>query len=155
MLTRVPDDTTGLAIWTTVEMGIGITAGCAATLRPLFQMAVKKLGLKSSAGLSKYSGAAPLPPKPKSNNRRAHMNSMSLGGLNPSHGVVTTITGNHYDAQKSYGHHSRHSRSSSQEYLAPPPLPGDINKFITVETDEYELKRTDMDSPSPPRPSRI
>ncbi|KAF2210361.1 hypothetical protein CERZMDRAFT_28819, partial [Cercospora zeae-maydis SCOH1-5] len=30
-------NTVGVAIWTTVEIGVGITAGCMATLRPLFR----------------------------------------------------------------------------------------------------------------------
>ncbi|EME85190.1 uncharacterized protein MYCFIDRAFT_119694, partial [Pseudocercospora fijiensis CIRAD86] len=40
--------TVGVAIWTTVEIGVGITAGCMATLRPLIRMAFERLGLSSS-----------------------------------------------------------------------------------------------------------
>lgn len=47
------DETTDFAIWTTVEVGLGITAACAATLRPLIQsMAIKYSHNASSASRS-------------------------------------------------------------------------------------------------------
>ncbi|KAL2220374.1 putative integral membrane protein [Thermoascus aurantiacus ATCC 26904] len=40
--------TTDIAIWSTVEVGVGITAGCAATLRPLLKLVLAKAGISSS-----------------------------------------------------------------------------------------------------------
>lgn len=37
-------NTTNVAIWTTVEVGVGITAGCFATLRPLMKRVLALLG---------------------------------------------------------------------------------------------------------------
>lgn len=40
--------TTDFAIWTTVEVGVGITAGCIATLKPLFKAALGSTGQNSA-----------------------------------------------------------------------------------------------------------
>jgi hypothetical protein len=40
-------ETTDIAIWSTVEQGLAITAGSLAAVRPLFQLALTKLGLTS------------------------------------------------------------------------------------------------------------
>jgi hypothetical protein len=45
----ITDNTVGVAIWTTVEVGIGISAGCLATLRPLMRLALARFGLSSSS----------------------------------------------------------------------------------------------------------
>ncbi|KAF1351675.1 hypothetical protein EJ07DRAFT_31159, partial [Lizonia empirigonia] len=45
--------TTDFAIWTTVEVGVGITAGCIATLKPLFKAALGTTGQTSSMPWSK------------------------------------------------------------------------------------------------------
>ncbi|KAF9694973.1 hypothetical protein EKO04_006862 [Ascochyta lentis] len=45
--------TTDFAIWTTVELGIGITAGCIATLKPLFKAALGSTGQNSGMPWSK------------------------------------------------------------------------------------------------------
>jgi hypothetical protein len=52
-------DTTDIAIWSTVEVGIGISAGCAATLRPLMHAIFKSNGWRShiSARISSGRGA--------------------------------------------------------------------------------------------------
>jgi hypothetical protein len=41
----LPGATTDIAIWSTVEQGLAITAGSLATLRPLFFLAMRRLGL--------------------------------------------------------------------------------------------------------------
>ncbi|KAL0935744.1 uncharacterized protein CTRU02_210335 [Colletotrichum truncatum] len=47
-LTRAPADATvDIAIWSTTEQGLAITAGSLATLRPLFRMVVHSLGFTS------------------------------------------------------------------------------------------------------------
>ncbi|KAF6827651.1 integral membrane protein [Colletotrichum musicola] len=43
--------TTNFALWSTVEPGIGIVAACIATLRPLYQLVLSKMG-RSSSGRS-------------------------------------------------------------------------------------------------------
>ncbi|KAF2994003.1 hypothetical protein E8E13_002492 [Curvularia kusanoi] len=45
--------TTDFAIWTTVEVGVGITAGCIATLKPLFKAALGSTGQNSGMPWSK------------------------------------------------------------------------------------------------------
>ncbi|KAL6712378.1 hypothetical protein ACN47E_000255 [Coniothyrium glycines] len=58
--------TTDIAIWSTIEQGLAITAGSLATLRPLFFMAMHKLGLTTRASgnrPSNYGMSAPLPGK--------------------------------------------------------------------------------------------
>ena len=45
--------TTDFAIWTTVEVGVGITASCIATLKPLFKAALGSTGHNSSLPWSK------------------------------------------------------------------------------------------------------
>lgn len=47
--------TTDFAIWTTVEVGVGITAGCIATLKPLFKAALESTGQNSGMPWSKKS----------------------------------------------------------------------------------------------------
>ncbi|RMZ69343.1 integral membrane [Pyrenophora seminiperda CCB06] len=58
--------TLDIAIWSTVEQGLAITAGSLATLRPLFFIAMHKLGLStrpSGYRPSAYGMSAPLPNK--------------------------------------------------------------------------------------------
>jgi hypothetical protein len=72
--------TTDFAIWTTVEVGIGITAGCIATLRPL---------LKATLGTTANSSG-----KWWSRKKSSHQNSLTLDKLRPSNAVrLTTVTG--------------------------------------------------------------
>jgi hypothetical protein len=50
-------ETTDIAIWSTVEQGLAITAGSLAAVRPLFQLALTKLGLttqRSTLPLTPY-----------------------------------------------------------------------------------------------------
>lgn len=142
----------GVAIWTTVEVGIGITAGCVACLRPIVSLALGRMGIRSTDVGSTMGKLT----KDKRAKDDAHIHTISLGGVHPQHGIVTTITGN--NGQKSMNGYGKHSRSDSQEYLSPmPPMPGDITKFVVVETDEYDMcasnarSQEDMRrSPSPP-----
>lgn len=46
----LPDETTDFAIWTTVEVGLGIVAACGATLRPLVQLITRKYTHNASSG---------------------------------------------------------------------------------------------------------
>ncbi|CAK1362530.1 hypothetical protein CB0940_05256 [Cercospora beticola] len=120
-------NTVGVAIWTTVEIGVGITAGCMATLRPLFRMALEKMGVASSSG-GKRSGATPGP----SRGRATPLDDFVM--VSPKHGrTITTITGNDRERHES----ERSSGSSSRERLSR-PLPDKITKNFVVEYDEDE-----------------
>ncbi|RMX98723.1 hypothetical protein D0867_12341 [Hortaea werneckii] len=103
-------DTVGLAIWTTVEVGIGVTAGCIATLRPLLQLAFNKVGIKSSHHKT------PLR-RSKSGFGNAGLPLDNYGGLKPGTGIITTITG--HRATDEDENRLWNSRSSSQEQLSP------------------------------------
>jgi hypothetical protein len=52
-------DTLDIAIWSTVEMGLAITAGSLATLRPLFFLAVHRLGLSTQPSDQRYAASGP------------------------------------------------------------------------------------------------
>lgn len=115
---RAADNTVGVAIWTTVEIGVGITAGCLATLRPLIRMAFSRFGVSSSSRHRHTTSKGRITP--------AH----PFDEFNPDRGhgqTITTITGNHVNVKSS------HSRSSSQEQLASPDR---ITKFTVVEYDQ-------------------
>jgi hypothetical protein len=80
--------TTDFAIWTTVEVGVGITAGCIATLKPLMKSSVASLTTtRQSSGLP-WSKAT----KSKSgNNHRGQPLDEPRPGLGKS-ATTTTIT---------------------------------------------------------------
>ena len=60
--------TTSFAIWTTVEVGVGITAGCIATLRPLMTRSGSLTSFETSGG---QSSGMPFSKDSKDNNHRA------------------------------------------------------------------------------------
>ena len=64
-----------MAIWSTVEPGVGITAGCAVTLRPLLRLCLQKLGIRSTE-FSDHPGSQQLP--------RSHGYSRNPGVTNES-----------------------------------------------------------------------
>lgn len=98
------DDTVGVAFWTTVEVGIGITAGCIATLRPLLQLVFSKAGIQSSRCKTPSCGLRP-------GLRDTVM--LPLDFLKPGQGVITTITGRRDDVENQIWQ----SRGSSHERL--------------------------------------
>jgi hypothetical protein len=66
--------TTDIAIWSTVEQGLAITAGSLATLRPLFFLAMHQLGITTNPTGKRpsYGGqSGPLAMSNKSNNPRS------------------------------------------------------------------------------------
>ncbi|KAF2125338.1 integral membrane protein [Dothidotthia symphoricarpi CBS 119687] len=80
--------TTDFAIWTTVEVGVGITAGCIATLRPLF-----KAALGSSSGGNQSSG---MPWSKASRSKLRDTFGQTLDELRPAavkSVTTTTVTG--------------------------------------------------------------
>ena len=108
-----------VTIWSTVEPGIGIIAGCIATLRPLLQFILWKLGLSSSVPAS-----IPLQCSNKALKRQSPLGyhrSHSLEELRPDNAwMITMATG----PQRSW-----RGRSSSEERI----VGKGINKEVVVE----------------------
>lgn len=48
--------TSDVAIWTTVEVGVGITAGCIATLKPMVRPFLRACGISTNTAASRNSG---------------------------------------------------------------------------------------------------
>lgn len=86
--------TKDVAIWSTVEPGVGITAGSIATLRPLFQTLFWRLGL-ASAPASARARTPSQPSRARSAQKEHRGHSwFGLGDLVPSQGSTsTTISG--------------------------------------------------------------
>ena len=108
------DATTQISIWSNVEAGLGITAGCLVTLRPLFRW----LGGTSYAATrsKRTAGSMPLssmngPGKHSQSEHTANSTKFWRPDLDPedARGVITTV-------QTAQG-----SRNSSQEDLNPKP----------------------------------
>jgi hypothetical protein len=81
--------TTDFALWTTVEVGVGITAGCMATLKPLLKSGLAAIGIHSTSPLS--SGM----PWSKAG-RKAPFSEQAMDDLRPMQGkaiTTTTVTG--------------------------------------------------------------
>ncbi|OAF98628.1 uncharacterized protein CC84DRAFT_1158537 [Paraphaeosphaeria sporulosa] len=90
--------TVDVAIWSTVEPGIGMTAGNMATLRPLLQNFLWRLGLASAPNSTKervVRRSGLISGKSEHNrNRRGFRRSLEASDLTPDEGsTFTTITG--------------------------------------------------------------
>merc|ERR1712029_623623 len=87
-------ETTDVAIWSTVEPGIGITASSIATLRPLVRHCLWRMGFKSSPGHPTTSCRETS--EPKKRDRRGYRRSLSPSDLVPparGSGCSTEIQG--------------------------------------------------------------
>ena len=111
--------TVNVSIWSTVEPGIGIIAGCAVTLRPLLQVIRWRTGLSSSPPAS-----MPLQRSCKAQKRQSRFSYHRGYGpeeLRPDNAwTVTTATG---------PQRSRRDRSSSEERM----VGKGINKEVVFE----------------------
>lgn len=83
--------TTNVAIWSTVEPGIGITAGSIACLRPLFRVWLWRLGL-ADAPRGRSHTYYPSNSEPKRRYRRGYRRSLSPSDLVPTEVVGTRST---------------------------------------------------------------
>lgn len=72
---HVPGATVDIAIWSDVEQGLAITAGCLATLCPLFRCVSQKLGFSTTRSSKGPSGERHFPSK----TRRLPPGPLSLG----------------------------------------------------------------------------
>lgn len=142
--------TVGVAIWTTVEVGVGISAASLATLRPLIRMAFEKLGIGSSGNTNKQE---PLSSKNRWSSRyKPDQEEFVMSTAGHKARTTTTVTGNWNDIT------SHHSKSSSQERLA---SPGKITagRLTTVEYDGADIGEDESSgkqsfSSLPPRRSK-
>lgn len=129
-LIYLEDDTVGVAIWTTVEVGVGISAASLATLRPLIRLAFEKFGIGSSGNTHEQEV---VPPKHRWTSRHTPDQEefiMSTSGHQAR--TTTTVTGNWNDLR------THESKSSSTERLA---YPGKITtgRLTTVEYDGPDM----------------
>ncbi|KAF2757765.1 hypothetical protein EJ05DRAFT_511533 [Pseudovirgaria hyperparasitica] len=124
--------TLGIAIWSTVEPGIGIAAGCIATFRPLMRNFLWRIGVGSMPASSGMSYGK------HTHSRRAP--SRNLDELELHRGVQTMITGN----DQKYKHNSGWNKggSSSRESDEIEVLKDGISKHVVVEYEESRLART-------------
>lgn len=90
--------TTDVAIWTTVEVGVGITAGCIATLKPLMKNFMDILGVQSTTDPS--SKGLPWSKSTKNRNHPSKhgysRHGQPLDDLRPTNDksmTITTVTG--------------------------------------------------------------
>lgn len=145
--------TSDVAIWTTVEIGVGITAGCVATLKPLLKSCLQLMGVHSSMGPD--SGAPWSTTKKSGPGIQAYSrHAQALDNLRPANDksmTTTTVTGrglsnNHSKGLSSWNDHG--DRDSSEEHIIPESVPmgrefldvqtwkGGINKSVEVTTTE-------------------
>lgn len=117
-------DTVGIAVWTTVEVGVGITAGCMATMWPLMQIVLSKLGWDASLAGSRPRLNGSKSPDPSSG--------LQLDGLPSNQGVKTMVSSRKQKSPYSIWK----SENSSEEQLAHPEV---ITKHTMVEYDEQEV----------------
>lgn len=138
------DATVQIAYWSNLEAGLGITAGCLATLRPLLRHWFGSRADPSySAGFPKdtygrRTGASQSRPVPLSS-----MNGNERDGLRPDKlAVMVTNIESDRDLERSWPQPS--SPSSSEERLTiQPPLPGRMEVGIHQ---TFEVTRTVADS---------
>ncbi|KAH7384567.1 hypothetical protein BKA66DRAFT_569817 [Pyrenochaeta sp. MPI-SDFR-AT-0127] len=84
--------TTDVAIWSTVEPGIGITAGSIATLRPLVRHCLWRMGLATAPGDRRSRSYHPSKSEQKRRDRRGYRRSLSPSDLIPTELGGTTST---------------------------------------------------------------
>lgn len=141
--------TTDVAIWTTVEVGVGITAGNLATLRPLFQKFLAYTGLQSSSNgatsqkMSRRNGPSNI----------GHIRSQVLDDLRgDGNKTVTTVVARGGADSDSWADKSRESEDDilhvqHQEDLVEMKGMGGISKNVEITTVE---ERSSNDRTPPP-----
>jgi hypothetical protein len=82
--------TTDVALWSTVEPGIGITAGSIACLRPLFRIWLWRMGLASAPYNHRSRTYYPSNSDQKRKDRRGYRRSLSPSDLVPTEAAGTT-----------------------------------------------------------------
>ncbi|KAJ9641034.1 hypothetical protein H2199_005702 [Coniosporium tulheliwenetii] len=135
--------TTDIAIWSTVEPGIGISAGCIATLRPLFQMFLHHVGLSSSSrpGSSMRLGSRRPDLGYRGHRSRDVENPPRSNGMI---GTVTTITSQKGGAPQVGGGswEERIGREGSEDEIVGKAGAGGIGKSVFVMYEEERRNST-------------
>lgn len=157
-------NTTDVAIWTTVEVGIGATAANFATLRPIFQQFLFLVGLQSSSGgESEQKWSTHRRTGPSNLDCRSH----ALTDLNPTADKNKTLTTVTITAEASGNHHHGNwlYETDSEEMLAGPSESdssalkgaGGINKSVSITTVEERTNhiRTPDEESGTQRPAII
>ena len=119
--------TTGVAVWTTVEVGIGVTAGSIATLRPLFR---RWLACIEPPPPARHSRSRSVPDsKEKRHCQRAFRRSVSPSDLMPTELTGTTAaTFKSYSSEPIYYEDVVLSSRTAPERVAP-----------ILEDEEYDI----------------
>ncbi|KAF2706161.1 hypothetical protein K504DRAFT_447889 [Pleomassaria siparia CBS 279.74] len=139
-LTNGPDflwATKDVAIWSTVEPGIGITASSMATLRPLLQSLMHRLGLAAAPASARVRTPSrpSRPSRIRSVSKQTSHMWLGLSDLVPTQGSTsTTITS---PASSPMPHMEWTSSRNVISEMATPPERGGINKSVVVEQ-EFE-----------------
>ncbi|KAK3059944.1 hypothetical protein LTS18_009685 [Coniosporium uncinatum] len=135
-------NTTDVAIWSTVEPGIGITCCCIATLRPLLKLLLHKAGLRSSSQGQRVNSPSFSDHKPPrmTSNRISDATELEDFAPHSNTTTVTTITGN---ARRGPINDTWRIRRDDQGRNA-------INKSVMVATLEEAEKGDDKLLPTPP-----
>ncbi|KAF2193688.1 hypothetical protein K469DRAFT_745185 [Zopfia rhizophila CBS 207.26] len=142
-LTNGPDflwATTDVAIWSTVEPGIGITAGSMATLRPLLQTCLWRLGLVSSPASARVqesdrSGRS----GQKGRSRIGYHRSLGLDDLRSTEASTSTTISGPQKPDKSW-----HGRNRSEAEDKERMMGAGINKSVQVEYSYEGPPRVDL-----------
>jgi hypothetical protein len=90
--------TTDVAIWSTVEPGIGITAGSIACLRPLFRIWLWRMGFAAPPRDRRSRTYYPSSSVPRRKDRRGYRRSLSPSDLVPTEHDQTEILGTRKEA---------------------------------------------------------
>lgn len=132
---RLADESTDVAIWSTIEPGVGMTAACVATLRPLLQKILHKTGLSTPSRThpSRFtpnwgSSANQLGSKKQSGYIRSPSYSHGMDTLRPDGtGTRTTVTGGESKNWRTQ------SDGSSEEHIFAESRAGAMNISKSVE----------------------
>jgi hypothetical protein len=134
--------TTDVAIWSTVEPGIGITAGCIATLRPLVRHCLWCCGLASAPRGGRIRTYDPSGSGQKRKDRRGYRRSLSPSDLVPTELRSTTST-EVYGPQRLY-----------QDMIIPPSIvvaaegnPAPAGRIVQTTTFEQTTLKHELDGP--------
>ncbi|KAF2008983.1 hypothetical protein BU24DRAFT_402303 [Aaosphaeria arxii CBS 175.79] len=99
-LTQIQDyfwNAANIAIWSTIEPGAGIIAGCLATLRPLLKTCMTQArSMRSSASRTSKSLSPSLPSSNKSSSRKYTTKNSTINTVSRQHAVPATDTFDHY-----------------------------------------------------------
>lgn len=123
--------TTDIAIWSTVEVGVGIVAGCAATLRPLLKLVLTKVGLSASSGQGSNM------PWSQSNphQRSRYQHNIGLDDMRRDAVTTTTIVAEGSSKPPKHSIRTLRGQGSDEELIG-------INKSVVVTYSEAEVEPT-------------